>query len=140
MIVKLPDGKLKLGDVANIVLKNDANHTSSGGSISYGDQFLLIDLVGRPELTSSVRKVVISFLDPLNDGSGASRIQNIGTNAFTVRLNKVITNEARVSLSQQGEGLVLVFVFCLMYICIIYSYFIVGIVFFKTLLIEFFVH
>ena len=96
-----------LGQVANVIMQN-SSHSHPGASksmaTSFGDQTLLIDLAGRPELVGAARKAVISFLDPSKDGSGSSRIQTVGATAFTVRLNTIVTREVRREMVSRGEN------------------------------------
>ncbi|KAH8873255.1 ribosome recycling factor [Schistosoma japonicum] len=78
--ILLPDENVKLGHVANLILQNTAHHNMSlnysQNRMNLGDQCLLIDLTGRPDLFVSARKAVTTFLNPCKDGSEESRIQS----------------------------------------------------------------
>nr|CAH8865934.1 unnamed protein product [Trichobilharzia regenti] len=109
--IMIPEENVKLGQVANLLLQNNASHQntpfSSGTQrrVGLGDQFLLVDLTGRPNLLSAARKAVIAFLDPCKDGSGESKLQPAGQYTFTIRLNTVITQESRQKALSQGREL-----------------------------------
>ncbi|CAH8865657.1 unnamed protein product [Trichobilharzia szidati] len=107
--IMIPEENVKLGQVANLLLQNashqNASSTSAQHRASLGDQFLLVDLTGRPNLLSAARKAVIAFLDPGKDGSGESKLQSAGQHAFTIRLNTVITQESRQKALSQGREL-----------------------------------
>ncbi|OON20974.1 hypothetical protein X801_03135, partial [Opisthorchis viverrini] len=100
----LPEAHTKLGQVANLIVQqNTKSGTSQGGQSSVGDQTLLIDLAGRPELTTAARKAVTQFLESTR--GGGTQLQSAGPSAFTVRLRTVITREAREELIHRGHEL-----------------------------------
>ncbi|CAH8295051.1 unnamed protein product [Schistosoma turkestanicum] len=107
--IMIPDANVKLGQVANLTLQNSMHQNISSNNshnrANLSDQYLLVDLTGRPELFASARKAVVAFLDPRKDGSGESRIQSAGQHAFTIRLNTVITQESRQKALTQGQEL-----------------------------------
>ncbi|CAH8630729.1 unnamed protein product [Schistosoma rodhaini] len=107
--IMLPELNVKLGQVANIILQNNMNQNmtsrDSHNKANLGNQYLLVDLTGRPELFVSARKAVIAFLDPCKDGSGESRVQTVSQCAFTIQLNTVITKESRQRALAQGHEL-----------------------------------
>ncbi|TNN17067.1 ribosome recycling factor isoform 1 [Schistosoma japonicum] len=107
--ILLPEENVKLGHVANLILQNTAHQNMSlnysQNRMNLGDQCLLIDLTGRPDLFVSARKAVTTFLNPCKDGSEESRIQSVGQHSFTVRLNTIITQESRQKAVLQGQEL-----------------------------------
>ncbi|CAH8593430.1 unnamed protein product [Heterobilharzia americana] len=107
--ITLSEGNVKLGQVANLLQQNASHQNITSGApqnrANLGDQFLLVDLSGRPDLFVSARKAVISFLDPSKDGSGESLIEPTDHYAFTIRLNTIITQECRNKAIAQGKEL-----------------------------------
>ncbi|GAA29608.2 hypothetical protein CSKR_103070 [Clonorchis sinensis] len=100
----LPEAHTKLGQVANLIVQqNTKSGTSQGGQSCVGDQTLLIDLAGRPELTTAARKAVTQFLESTR--GGGTQLQSAGPSAFTVRLRTVVTREAREELIHRGHEL-----------------------------------
>ncbi|CAL8097550.1 unnamed protein product [Calicophoron daubneyi] len=96
--IPLPDSRMKLGEVANFVLQQPQHQAHV-----YGDQQLLVDLGGHPELAASARKAVAKFLDSRKGSSSGALIQSAGPSAFTVQLRSVITKEAREELIRRGH-------------------------------------
>lgn len=105
-----------MGHVANLVVQaggpspNQRASVDSGG-VSFGDQCVLVDLTGRPDLVAPARKAVLSFLDSANNkGSSSDRVQSTGSAAaFTVKLRTIVTSETRQEMINRGVGLLSLF-------------------------------
>ncbi|KAF7244521.1 Ribosome recycling factor [Paragonimus skrjabini miyazakii] len=98
----VPEAHIKLGQIANFVIQQQSR-SSTGAASTAGEQTLLIDLAGRPDLASAARKAVSQFLESTKGGTGGTQLQSAGPSAFTVRLRTVVTRETREGLIQQGH-------------------------------------
>ncbi|KAA3678671.1 uncharacterized protein DEA37_0009958 [Paragonimus westermani] len=99
---QVPEVHVKLGQIANFVIQQQSR-PSTGSASTAGDQTLLIDLAGRPDLMWAARKAVSQFLESTKGGTGGTQLDSAGPSAFTVRLRTVVTRETREGLIQQGH-------------------------------------
>ncbi|KAF8566159.1 Ribosome recycling factor [Paragonimus westermani] len=96
----IPEVHVKLGQIANFVIQQQSR-PSTGSASTAGDQTLLIDLAGRPDLVWAARKAVSQFLESTKGGTGGTQLDSAGPSAFTVRLRTVVTRETRHEMLNQ---------------------------------------